>query len=141
MFDTPDDRSASFSCEEHKGALIAVRVTGTGTADMDWGPSDYITGDVTVIEGPHAHEQYDDAAIFGKFIYQSLKRKVGRTVLGVITQGTEKIKGNYPWKLEPATPEQTERAVRFMADRPDEQAPDSSGSASETGDAVPAWAR
>jgi len=141
MFDTPDDRSASFSCEEHKGALIAVRVTGTGTADMDWGPSDYITGDVSVIEGPNAGERYDDAAIFGKFIYNSLKRKIGRTVLGVITQGTEKIKGNYPWKLEPATPEQTERAVRFMAERPDEQPPASASSAPAAGADVPAWAR
>lgn len=138
MFDTPDDRSASFSCEDHKGALIAVRVTGTGTADMDWGPSDYIEGDITVIEGPNAGEHYVDAAIFGKFIYNSLKRKIGRTVLGVITQGTEKIKGNYPWKFDAATPEQTERAIRYMADRPDEQQP---AAAAPAGADVPAWAK
>ena len=135
MFDTPDDRSPSLDLETLKGALVAVRVTGTGTSEMDWGPSDYIEGDVTVIEGPNPGEVFPSAAIYGKFIYNSLKRKIGRTVLGVITQGTEKIKGNYPWKFDPATPEQTERAVRFMADRPDEQAPATAASD------VPAWAK
>lgn len=140
MFDTPDDRSPALDLDNYKGSLVAVRVTGTGTSEMDWGPSDYVEGDVTVIEGPGAGEFHPGAAIYGKFIYNSLKRKVGRTVLGVITQGAEKIKGNYPWKFEAATPEQTERAVRYMADRPDEQAPTPATAAAGTGDAPP-WAR
>lgn len=138
MFDTPDDRSPALDLDTVKGSLVAIRVTGTGTSEMDWGPSDYIEGDVTIIEdaaGRPVEEPYQPgAAVYGKFIYNSLKRKVGRTVLGVITQGTEKIKGNYPWQFTAATPEQTERAVRFMAERPDDAAP-------AAADERPAWAK
>lgn len=119
-FDTPGSGEL-FRNEEHVGELVVVKVLGTEDGVVtENGVADCIRADVTVInrDGSVGGE-YLDTLLFGKVIYGQLKRKAGRTVLGVFIgePGVKRNGKNVPYTLDPASPEQTELAVRAMTAR------------------------
>lgn len=119
-FDTPGSGEL-FRNEDHVGELLVVKVLGTEEGVVtENGTADCIRADVTSIGNDGtAGEEYLDTLLFGRVIYAQLKRKVGRTVLGVFSgePGVKRNGKNVAYTLDPATPEQTELAVRAMTAR------------------------
>jgi hypothetical protein len=122
-FDTPDAGGDLFVNAEHVGDLLVIRVHGTENGvQTENGLADVIRADITVVNPDGSTvEHYVDTMIFGRVIYGQLKQKAGRTVLGV-WRGEPGVKRNgksVPYTLDPATPEQTEIAVRAMTAAPE----------------------
>jgi hypothetical protein len=150
MFDTPGSGEL-FRNEEHVGDLLVVKVLGTEEGIVtDVGTSDAIRADVTIVKDDGSvGDEYLDTLLFGRVLYGQLKRKTGRTVLGVFTgePGVKRNGKNVAYTLDPASPEQTELAVRAMTGRPEPAqaanpaGPDSEGPApTDLGD-TPPWER
>lgn len=122
MFDTPGSGEL-FRNEDHVGDLLVVKVLGTEDGVVtENGTADCIRADVTVVNSDGSiGDEYLDTLLFGRVLYGQLKRKAGRTVLGVFTgePGVKRNGKNVPYTLDPASPEQTELAVRAMTGRPE----------------------
>jgi len=143
-----------FRNAEHEGELIVLTVKDTGKDTFDSGESEFIVADITVVEGSSKGEgepgdSFEDAWVFGKVIFGQLKRKVGRTFVGRTNKGTAAKGKSAPWQLDPATPEETQRAVAYMTERytppatPAASAPAEGPPPTEVGGDgdVPPWAR
>lgn len=142
QFDTPDAGSGDlFTNAEHCGDLLVIKVDRTELGvQTENGPADVIRADVSVINPDGTvGDTFDDAMLFGKVLFGQLKRKVGRTVVGVF-RGEPGVKRNgksVPYTLDEATPEQTELAVRAMT-----AAPTPAGAvAGSAGTDAPPWER
>lgn len=153
MFETPSSGEL-FVNAEHVGDLLVVKPlrveTGVQTkASTD--PADVIIADVTVINDDGTiGDVYDETMIFGRVFYGQMKRKIGRTFVGVWhgEPGVKRDGKNVPYQLNPASPEQIALATRAMqaAVTPP---PASTGSAPAEGpaptelpaDDAPPWAR
>jgi hypothetical protein len=141
MFDSPDAGSGDlFTNADHVGDLLVIKVDRTELGvQTENGPADVIRADVSVINRDGTiGDTYVDAMLFGKVLFGQLKRKAGRTVVGVF-QGEPGVKRNgksVPYTLDAATPEQNELAVRAMT-----SAPEPATAAVGGGSDAPPWER
>lgn len=103
---------------EVKGSLVTVKVhsveTGIQTA---FGLADAVRGDVTIVDGPSAGDEYNDCLIFPKGLQSQLRPNVGKTVLGRVGQGAAKPGQSAPWLLQAATDADHKTAADFLARR------------------------
>lgn len=74
-----------------------------------------IRADVVILDGEHAGRRYEGTLIFGRNMVPQLKPRLGKKIVGRLTQG-EKKKGNPPWILENATDEEKAIARKWVAD-------------------------
>jgi hypothetical protein len=120
-FDTPSAGDL-FRNEDHLGDLLVVKVLGVEDGLVtEVGTTDAIRADVTIVSPDGTiGDEYLDTLLFGRVLYGQLKRKTGRTVLGVLTgePGVKRNGKNVPYTLDPATPEQTDLAVKAMSAAP-----------------------
>lgn len=141
MFDTPDASGDLFVNADHCGELLVVKVTGVDNIQTKASekPSDVILGDITVINPDGTvGEKFEGATLFGRMVYGSLRRKVGRTVVGVFNgePGKKRDGKNVAYTFDEPTPEQIKLAVQAMTDKPD-PAPVGAGASSD----APPWER
>lgn len=137
MFDTPSAGGDLFVNNEHVGDLLVIKVKDTDNIQTTASekPSDVIIADVTVINPDGtAGDEYTDATLFGRVLYGQLKRSIGRTVLGRFELGEKKPGKHAPYVLNPAGPEDTDRAMRAMTSAP---APATAAAGSD----APPWER
>lgn len=146
----PETGGDKFTNAEHENELIVIAVKGTGKETFDNGEAEFIVADITIVEGPNAGEQFDDAWLFGRVLFGQLKRKIGRTFVGRIVKGQAQKGKSAPWQLDPVDAETTQRAVEFMRKliagqatpppAPGGAAPADGPEPTDLGDAPP-WAR
>lgn len=116
-----DPDAPQFDQKEHLGSLLVLQVRSTEEGvETEYGPANVIVADVHVIS-PDAtiSASYEETWIFGTVLFSQLKRKVGRTVVGVLAQGEKRPGKNPPWRLDDPTDAQEQAAVRAMMARPD----------------------
>lgn len=130
-FDRPDapgrDSDApQFSTEQHVGDLLVLHVTDLQEAvETEYGTRPCVVADVHVI-APDAtiRETFEDAWLFGTVLFSQLKKKRGRTVLGVLELGEKKPGKKPPYRLADPTDAQEAAALRAMASKPDAATPE-----------------
>jgi hypothetical protein len=122
-----DPDAPMFDPEAHLGSLLVVQVSGIQEGvETEYGLRDVIVADVFVIGPPGViTEAFPDAWLFGTVLFTQLKKKKGRTVLGVLELGEKKQGRKAPYRLADPTDAQEQAAIRAMASRPDpaQQAP------------------
>jgi hypothetical protein len=79
-----------------------------------------IRANVFVLDGEGEGETYKEALIFGRSMVPQLKRKLGKIIVGRITQGTAKGSNNPPWILEKADEDDKNIARDWLKDHRDE---------------------
>jgi len=114
QFAAPAEPSG-ISYTDLNGALLLIKVhaveADVPTAFSKPGQANpAVRADLTVLDGPQAGEQYEDALIFPKVLQGQLKSRVGQLVLGRLGQGQAKPGQSAPWKLDAATQADTEKA-------------------------------
>jgi hypothetical protein len=70
---------------------------------------------MTVIEGPHAGEQYPNGLVFPKRLQGQLRPRVGKMVLGRLQQGKAETGKTAPWELQSATEADKQLAGQVIA--------------------------
>jgi len=152
MFETPTS-GEMFVNAEHVGDLLVVKVHRTEEGvQTENGLADVIVCDVTVINDDGTiGDEYDETMIFGRVFYGQMKRKLGRTFVGVWhgEPGVKRNGKNVPYQLNPATPEQIALATRAMQAKVTPPPASSAPAAAESGpaptelpvDDAPPWAR
>lgn len=149
-FDRPDapgrDPDApTFDPEAHLGSLLVVQVSGIQEGvETEYGLRDVIVADVFVIGPPGVIvEAFPEAWLFGTVLYTQLKKKKGRTVLGVLELGEKKQGRKAPYRLADPTDAQEQAAIRAMASRPDpaaqQQPADPWGAQQQPAGPPPGW--
>lgn len=140
MFDAPPAAGGDrFRNADHEGRLLVVKVKGVEEGvETDNGTADVIVAHVTIIDGPEAGAEFDDAWLFGRVLYGQLKRRVGRTLLGRLGKGEARKSQSPPWVLEPATDEETAYATRYMSERMRPPAPSQAAKGDDDASAEPA---
>jgi hypothetical protein len=125
-FDKPDapgrDSDApQFDPAAHIGDLLVVQVTGIQEGvETEYGARDVIVADVHVISRDATiSATYEEAWMFGTVLYSQLKKKKGRTVLGVLEQGEKRPGKKPPWRLADPSDAQEAVALRAMTSKPD----------------------
>ena len=154
MFETPTS-GEMFVNAEHVGDLLVVRVIRTEEGvTTENGPADVIVCDITVINDDGTiGDEFDETMVFGRVFYGQMKRKLGRTFVGVWygEPGVKRNGKNVPYQLNPATPEQIDLATRAMRAQvtppaassvpaPADEAP-APTELPASGDDAPPWAR
>lgn len=99
------------------GALlyITVRALQRDVQTMH-GPTDAITCDIAVLDGPNKGETFEDALIFPKMLVSQLSPAVGAAdpaVLARLGQGIAKPGKSAPWMLTEPTPADFETGQRY----------------------------
>lgn len=96
--------------EEAEGKLLIVTPLREDTAETtDYGTKPIIVANVVVIDEnkPEKSEEHLNVFVFGGYLRGSLREYVGKQMIATrLVQGDTKIKGNYPWLFEDATPEE-----------------------------------
>ena len=125
-FDRPDapgrDPDApQFDPEAHLGDLLVLQVSGIQEGvETEYGLRDVIVADVFVIGPPgRIVAEYPEAWLFGTVLFTQLKKKRGRSVLGVLELGEKKQGRKAPYRLAEPNPQQEQAAVAAMTSRPD----------------------
>jgi hypothetical protein len=96
--------------EDYKGALLLFDVKSVETGiKTTFGENDAVRADVTILDGPHAGEEYIDTLVFPRVLQSQLRPNVDKKVLGRLGQGTAKPGQSAPWKLDDANDQ--DRAV------------------------------
>jgi hypothetical protein len=103
-FSTPPPPGGGIDYSELKGSLLLVSVRADEPAvPTKYGPADAIRADVDVLDGANRGDHNDDVLMFGKVIYNQLKRSVGGKILGRLGQLPAVGSNNPAWVLEDAT--------------------------------------
>lgn len=110
--------SGGITWADHKGALLIIEPLsfeqGIQTA---FGDADAVKANVYVLTGPDTAEEYPEALIFPKLLASQAKANIGKKVVGRLAQGQAKPGQSAPWMLDPATPEDIEKAKGYLASR------------------------
>jgi len=83
--------------------------------NTNFGVTDAVRANVTVLDGTEPGKKYDDTLIFPKVLQSQLNSRIGQKVLGRLGQGQAKPGQSPPWMLNPATPEDEQKAVAFLS--------------------------
>jgi hypothetical protein len=130
-FDRPDapgrDPDApQFDPNQHLGDLLVVQVSDLmESVETEYGDRPVVVADVYVIQRDATiSATYPEAWLFGTVLFSQLKKKKGRTVLGVLEQGEKRPGKKPPWRLADPTDAQEAVALRAMASKPDAPEPE-----------------
>lgn len=120
QFAAPASPSEGMDFNELQGSLLLIKVVyleehvpNVNTKPGEKSPA--IRADVTVLDGPLAGKEYADALIFPRVMQGQLRSRIGQLVLGRLTKGEAQPGKNAPWKLDPATAQDTQVAEQYMA--------------------------
>lgn len=119
MFQQPSAGGDQVKVNELIGslALIYVHEFRQGISTVN-GPSDAVTVDLHVLQGPKAGESYENTLIFQKVLIGSLKGAVGgEPVLARIGQGVAKPGQSAPYVLQPHTASDAAVATAWIQSR------------------------
>jgi hypothetical protein len=116
-----DPDAPMFDPNEHIGDLLVIQVTDIlENVETEYGPADVIEADVHVIgRDATISATFERTWLFGKVLFNQLKKKKGRSVLGVLEQGEKRPGRKPPWRLGDPTDAQEAAAIKAMAARPD----------------------
>lgn len=114
-FSNPSDSGTKIT--EFNGSLLIVEPleykTGVKTAFGD--DKDLVVAKVTVLDGEHSGEVYDEIAIFQGGLIGQTRRCIGKRVLGRLGQTPPKQKGMSPaWNLADATDAERKVALDYI---------------------------
>ena len=116
-FAAPDTSGGFFQPAEMNGHLLVIEVHSVETeVPTVHGPSDAVKATVHDIDSQMTEE---DALIFPKVLFSSLRKQVGHKVLAVLGQGVAKPGQSAPWVLNDASgdPAAAARATAYLAAR------------------------
>lgn len=101
QFDTPAPPGSGIDWKSLFGALLIIDVHGTKSGIQTvHGPSDAVQATVTVVDGPTAGAVHTDTLVFPRVLQGQLGSKIGKRVLGRLTQGVAKPGQSAPWMLD-----------------------------------------
>lgn len=110
--------SGGIKFDDYKGSLLIVEPlsleSGIQTA---FGTADAVKANVYALTGADTSDDYEECLIFPKVLAGQLRSQIGKKVVGRLGQGTAKPGQSAPWVLDPATPEDIEKAQAWMAKR------------------------
>lgn len=119
-FAKPAEPSSGIDYSQLHGKLLLIKVMSledhiptVHTKPGEKNPA--IRGDVTVLDGPQAGQEYPDALIFPKVLQGQLRSRMGQLVLGRLAQGQAKPGQTAPWKLDTATAADEQVAEQWLA--------------------------
>ena len=108
--------AVGFNWEEHKDALLIIEPTSVESdIETSFGTKDAVRARISVVDGPHAGDVYEDTLVFPRALIGQLRSNVGKKVLGRLGQGAAKKGQKPPWKLQDASPEEITAAKRFLS--------------------------
>lgn len=117
QFAAPDNSGGFFQPAEMNGHLLVIEVHSVETeVPTVHGPSDAVKATVHDIDAQTTEE---DALIFPKVLFSSLRKQVGHKVLGILGQGIAKPGQSAPWVLNDASGDAAAaaRATAYLAAR------------------------
>lgn len=109
--------------EDLNGSLLLVKPTEfVRGVNTQHGSKDAIYCDILVIDGEHAGDEYKQTLVFPLTLVGQLRRRMGQTLLGRLTQGKAKFdedgeEMNAPWKFDKHTAEDAELALSMLKGR------------------------
>ena len=115
QFAAPDNSGGFFQPAEMNGHLLVIEVHSVETeVPTVHGPSDAVKATVHDIDAQTTEE---DALIFPKVLFSSLRKQVGHKVLGILGQGIAKPGQSAPWVLNDASGDAAAaaRATAYLA--------------------------
>jgi hypothetical protein len=117
QFESPAS-SSGIDWKTLNGCLLILEVSevvhGITTS---FGDRDAVRANISVVEGPSAGAEYQDTLVFPAVLQSQLSSKVGKMVLGRLTQGQAKPGQSPPWMLEEARAGDSDKATEFLARR------------------------
>lgn len=78
------------------------------------GTSDAVRANVAVLLGKGNAEEFEDTLIFPKVLQSQTRRKIGRIVVGRLTQGEAKRGQNPPWVFAEASAKDLKAAQAYL---------------------------
>jgi len=100
------------------GCLLIIEPTEVvKDIPTNFGVTNAVRATVSVIDGPTAGQAYTDTLVFPKVLQAQITSRLGEKVLGRLGQGQAKPGQSAPWMLNPATPEDEQKAVAFLTPR------------------------
>lgn len=116
-FDRPAS-SSGIRWEEHLGRLLLIEPHSVETEVRTvHGERDAVRADVTVLDGPDAPIQHTDVLIFPSVLISQTRSRVGRRVLGRLSQGVAKPGQKPPWTLVEFEEQDAVLATSYLASR------------------------
>jgi hypothetical protein len=83
--------------------------------NTNFGVTDAVRANVTVLDGNEAGKKHDDTLIFPRVLQSQLGSRIGQKVLGRLGQGQAKPGQSPPWMLNAATPDDEQKAVAYLS--------------------------
>ena len=107
--------SSGFTFEDHSGALLIVEVLAVETdIPTTFGDKDAVRANITVVDGDHEGDVYNDTLVFPRVLIGQLRSNIGEQVLGRLGQGNAKPGQKPPWRLEDPTPADVALAEKYV---------------------------
>jgi len=108
-----------FAAKSYDGKLVLFESIGQPyTAKTDFGDSDAIDADVTVIDADGGPKVFTKSRVFGAALVGTLSRSLpGKPLLGRIGQGQAKAGQSAPWILEDYTDQDAALAGAYLTQR------------------------
>lgn len=126
---SPGDRA---DWQALNGSLLLLRPTSYETGIMTTAstePKDAVRADLVVLDGPQAGADLRDVLVFPNVMVGTLKRNIGKKVVGRLGQGAKQPGKNAPWQLNEPTDQDMAKARAFLANRGRAAAPAATSSA------------
>ena len=101
--------------EDVLGSLLLFTVHSERDIDTAFGVSDAVKCDVAVLDGEHKSTVYANTLIFPRVLQGALGSKVGKMVLGRLSQGEAKKGQSKPWTLDHPTEADREVGRKYLA--------------------------
>lgn len=116
-FATPGSTSG-LDYKELNGSLLLIEPLSVETGvKTSLGDKDAVRAHVSVIDGPLAGTEQNDALIFPRVLIGQLRSRVGQKVLGRLGQGVARPGQSAPWVLNEATAEDKKAGIAYLNSR------------------------
>lgn len=113
---TPGAPADPVNWQELTGSLLLVKPLSVETGIQTvHGAASAVRANMTVLDGPQRGREYADALVFPRMLQAQLKSRIGKMVLGRLTQGQAKPGQTAPWVLDAATDADKQIADQYRA--------------------------